>query len=105
MRAGLLRHRVTIKKPATGRDESGSPVNTFDLVCTVWANIGFATGRERWANEHTVNNYDAVVTIRYRTGLLENMIVDYEGRTLEIKSIIDPFMNKVELKLLCTNYD
>lgn len=104
MRAGKLKHRIVIKKPATGRDEAGAPNATPTLVAIVRAEVGFASGRERWANEHTVNNYDAVVTVRYRPGLLEDMLIEHEGRTLEIKNIIDPLMNKVELKLLCVDY-
>jgi len=104
MISGRLRHRITIKQPAITRDAVGAPVNTLTDIATVWANVGFASGRERWANEHTVNNYDAVVTIRYMPGITEDMQVHHDGRVLDIKAIIDPLGNKSELKLLCVDH-
>jgi SPP1 family predicted phage head-tail adaptor len=104
MRAGTLRHRVVIKQPSTARDAAGAPTETLTTIATIWANVGFASGRERWANEHTVNNYDAVVTIRYRSDLTEDMQVHHDGRVLDIKAIIDPFGNKSDLKLLCVDH-
>lgn len=104
MRAGRLRHRVIIKQPATTRDAVGAPTETLSTIATVWANVGIASGRERWANEHTVNNYDAVVTIRYRTDIAEDMRVIHDSRELDIKAIIDPTGLKAELKLLCVDH-
>lgn len=105
MRIGQLKHRVVIKQPDTGRNVStGEPVQTLTTVATRWAKVGFASGRERWANEHTINNYDAVVTIRYLADLSENMQVHHDGRVLDIKAIIDPTGNKTELKLLCVDH-
>ena len=105
MRAGLMRHRITIKQPSVGRDETtGDSIETYTDLSTVWANVGFASGRERWANEHTITNYDAVVSVRYLSTIKEDMQIHYDGRILEIKSIIDPLGNKAELKLLCVDH-
>lgn len=104
MRAGIMRHRITVKRPSTSRDSAGAPVETLTDVATMWANIGFASGRERWANEHTVNNYDAVVTIRYRADISEDMRIYHDSRELDIKAIIDPLGNKSELKLMCVDH-
>lgn len=103
--SGQRRHRITIKKPVTGADETtGEALQTLTDVATVWSKITFGSGREKWANDHTLNEYDAVITIRYRTDLLEDMQAHYGSDVFEIKSIIDPFMRKEELKLLCTRY-
>lgn len=104
MRAGRLRHRITIKQRASGRDASGAPVDTYTDVCTVWAFVSILTGKERWAGEHTLNNYDAGVTIRYRPDLTEDMQVHFEGRVLDIKNIIDPIGNKSDMILMCVDH-
>lgn len=104
MRAGLLRHRVIIKRPESGRDAAGAAIDVLVVVATIWANVGFASGRERWANEHVLNSYSAIVTVRYRADLREDMEIHYDGRVLDIKAIIDPFGNKAELKLMCTDH-
>ena len=99
-----MRHRIVIKQPAITRNATGAAEDDLTIIDTIWANVSIINGRERWANEHTLNEYDAAITIRYRSDLTEDMQAHHEGTVYEIKSIIDPFGNKSELKLLCTNY-
>jgi len=104
MRSGRLRHRVVIQQPDTGRDGAGGNLQTVSPVLTTRAHVAQATGREYWASEHTATDYDIVVSIRYRTGISENMQLVYDGNTYNIKSIIDPNGYKRELKILCVRH-
>lgn len=44
MRAGALNRRVTIQKRVQGQDDWGQPIDTWQDVATVWANIAGQTG-------------------------------------------------------------
>lgn len=46
MRAGRLRHRVTLQKPASGRLPSGQPANGWVDVTSVRAEVADVSGRE-----------------------------------------------------------
>lgn len=104
MRAGRLRHRITIRQRSTGKDAAGAPVDTWIDVATIWSRVEIVSGRERWASEHTANSYSAAISIRNRTDLKEDMRVIFGSRTLDIKAIIDPNGYGKELKLLCVDY-
>ena len=104
MRAGMLRHRVEIYSISIAPDATGAPTNSETLFNTLWARVNVSGGQERWTDASVINEYDAVITIRYRTDLTDSMRVKYDGNTYEIKSIIDPYGNKVDLKLMCKRY-
>lgn len=105
MRAGRLSHRITIKSLSSTRDTTGAPTETPVDVCTVWANVGYISGRERWANENVVNNYNVSVLIRARAGLAENMQVHHGDRVLDIKAILpEPNGLKSDMILLCVDH-
>lgn len=105
MRAGRLIHRVTIKDVGTTRDAAGAPDETLTDVCTIWSNISFISGNEKWANQHIANDYKVAVLIRPRTDLSENMQVFHGSRVYDIKSIM-PEANgrKDDMILLCVDH-
>ena len=39
MKAGTLNRRVTIQRRVPGQDEAGQPIDTWEDMATVWANI------------------------------------------------------------------
>jgi|GEM_PF-5701592 len=104
MRSGRLRHRAEIKQRATGRDEAGGAIQTPTLIASTRCHVGVSTGREYWANEHTATNYDAVVSMRFRTDLKEDMELHVNGKVYNVKAIIDPTGYKRELKVLCVRH-
>lgn len=81
MRAGELRHRVTIQK----RDDSGSAWNgtsTWHTYATVWANIEPIRGQEAEdsATKTEQSEITHLITMRYIRGVRTSMRISYEGR-------------------------
>ncbi len=106
MRAGRLKHRVIIKTPVeSGRDSAGVPIFNLVDIATVWASVGYISGRERWASTHVINNYQVSVLIRSRSDLKENMQVHHGDRILDIKAIL-PEANGIstDMVLLCVDH-
>ncbi len=101
MGAGKYNQRVTFQASTRTKDAAGSLVDIWANVATVWGSVKTITGRERWASEHTAHNYDVALLIRYRTDLTESMRTLYNGRTLEVATLIDVDDRRRELAVLC----
>lgn len=102
MRAGSLRHQITIKNPIAGQDGYGAPASGSGITfCNTRAAINSPRGRKFLeANQPQSENID-VVTTRYRPGIKPYMIVEFSGRTLEILYIVNPEERNRELHLMC----
>ena len=91
MRAGRLRHRVTIQRGTPGRDGFGTEVLAWSTVATVWAEVRSNSGHEQvQPNEQIFSNLTHQVTLRYRTGLSAKMRLLWNSRFLEIQSVREP---------------
>lgn len=104
MRAAKLRHRIAINSVSTAKDSAGAASKATTLLANCWADVNESGGSENWADQNVLTTYDAVVTIRYRDDLAESMQIDHQGKTFEIKAIIDPYGIKEQLKLMCKRY-
>jgi SPP1 family predicted phage head-tail adaptor len=103
MRAGTLRHRITIQeKPTpTPRNAHGEEVFTWSDVATVWAAKVDISGREFMEARREGVQISTRFVIRYRSGLKETMRVTHDSRTYEIRAVLDPEGRRRELHLLC----
>jgi SPP1 family predicted phage head-tail adaptor len=104
MRAGRLRHRITIQEfRVTGRNVIGGEVKDWVNVATVWAGIEPIRGREYLAADQPRAELTHRVPMRYRPGIVPTtMRVKYGSRVFDIKSVIDPDERHVDLELMCT---
>ena len=74
IRAGLLRHRVTIQQGAEGTaDAHGVPAITWTDVATVWARIEPVSGLEQVRGMKLQAETTHLVTMRYRTSCTHDM--------------------------------
>ena len=103
VRAGVLRHRVTIQTPKTEQDEWGQPVEGWsDVLTDLSAEVRDIRGREFWQQQQAPGgDVNTRVRIRYRTDLDRQMRVLHLGRVLAIEAIIDPDGKMTELHLMC----
>ncbi len=77
MRAGRMRHRVTLQSP-TGTQDTAGGVSGFTDVATVSAAIEPARGRERIAKDKFVDEVDTLIVIRWITGVLPTWRVKHD---------------------------
>lgn len=102
MRAGELRHRVTIQQKTITQDTYGAEVETWAAVTTVWAKIEDLSGREYFAAQQVPTaQVSTRVTIRWRADVKPEMRALANGRVLDIKAALDPDGRKRELQLMC----
>ena len=102
IRAGRLRHRVTIQGQTTAQDSYGEAVRTWADIASVWAEIAPIAGRELWAAQQTQATTTHRITLRYRSDLTQSCRLLFGTRIFGIDSIISPEEAGERLVVLCT---
>lgn len=100
MRAGLLRHRLTIQIPSKSRNDFGELIESWNDWATVWGSIEPNLGKRYFEAKQANSEVQGLIRIRYRTGLLPTMRVKYGDQIFKIISIVHPFEKKQELHIL-----
>lgn len=99
MRAGRLRHRVTIQQCTETQNSYGEAVKEWTDYATVWASVEPAKGREFWESQQVNAEITGTVVMRYLAGVKSKMRVLYDGRVFEILAVINPDERNRELQL------
>ena len=103
MRAGKLRHRISIERAIETQDSSyNEAVLQWVLFAEVSANIIPLSGRELIRAKQVELETDTEITIRYLDGLSPKMRIVYRGRFFEILNIINTEERNREIHLLCS---
>lgn len=90
MRAGELRHRITIQRQTVTRDGYGAEVPTWSTLATVWAKVVTTSGTEAIdAAQVASATLTHEVTIRWRSDVAPTMQILWGTRTLTIRAVID----------------
>lgn len=103
MKAGSLRHRVTIqsKDDSQSQDAYGSEAPTYTNWATVWAEIEPLTGREFLAAKQITAEVTTRIKIRYRSGILPEWRVMFGSIYYDILSVIHKEEREREIHLMC----
>lgn len=88
MKAGILKHRITIQSFATTNTGGVLSESWVDLATDLPAAIHYASGRE--FNAAAANQAEAATrfTVRWRNDLSETMRITHEGRNFNIVAIL-----------------
>ncbi len=101
---GQMDRPITILDPGDpeqNRNSDGSFPEPSVFLDGVYAKIEALSGRELYKSQQIVGEISHRVTIRYRDGLLNRMIIRFRGRNFQIQAIQDPDEKQVELRILC----
>jgi SPP1 family predicted phage head-tail adaptor len=105
MRAGGLRHRVTIQHFTSYRDAGGQPIKTWRDTATVWAQVTGINGRELVAAGAKMAEVSFRIWIRYRADVTSasRIIWQQKGHKAKAFSIVTaiPDAAFTRLELLC----
>ena len=101
MKAGGLRHRVTLESPTEVIDAVGGVTKTWAEYAEAWARRVPQGAAERLLGQQVVSTRNAAWSIRYRTDVLVTHRL-VEGSTIwDINGITDPDDRRRELILAC----
>ena len=92
MKAGSLRHRLTVRSKASESVNSyGENTTAYTTDQTVWAAIddmGGMTGRELLVARQILSEGDHIVRTRYRTGMTTaKQFVTHDSRVFDVESV------------------
>ena len=103
IRAGKLRHIITIQQPGTGRDACGGVLSTswVDFATNVRASVEPLQGREFFASVQQGAELTTRFRLRYLPGVRPDMRIIHQGRIYLISAPpIDCDMLHVELHIM-----
>lgn len=87
MRAGRLRHRITVQSVGSTYDDYGDLSDSWSTLASVWASISPISGRE----ETIASELSGVVThsilVRYRSGITAQNRIQFDSRVFQIESV------------------
>ncbi len=102
MRAGVLRHRITIQEDTGTINKVGQRTASWTTLATEWAQVEGLSGVERFAAQQVVAQLNYKITIRHRSDVNEtHRILLSNGEILDIQSVLDPDGRRRELQILC----
>lgn len=101
MRAGRLKHRVTLQSIVLDKDARGAVTKTPTTVATVWAGVEPLSGRAWFDAQRENSSVSVRIVMRYRADIDETWRIVHKGVTYEIGSIIDVDMRHSDLHLMC----
>ncbi|HQQ71754.1 MAG TPA: phage head closure protein [Alicycliphilus sp.] len=101
MKAGRLDQRVSIEQLVTIGDSWGGTVEAWAPLVTAWAAVEPLVGREYLAAQAAQSEVTAKIRMRYRPGITAQDRVIHDGKTYDIKSVIDVRSAGRELVLMC----
>lgn len=101
MKAGDLRHRVTIEEKSVVRDGYGGEEITWSTVATVWAAVEPLRGREFLEGHSLEAAVDTRIRIRYRSGLLPSMRVTWGSHAYDVQAVLEIQSKRREIHLMC----
>ena len=99
--AHRLRHRITIEQKTAGADAWGQPVETWETVAIVPAEVWPLSGREFVAAQAEQAGVTTRITIRYQAGIEPAMRITHGRKTYNIKAVLpDPTLRR-HITLMC----
>lgn len=101
MRAGELRHRVTIQRKAATQNASGEEVPTWADVATVWAAIEPLQGREFLEAQREGAELTTRIRMRHTVGIAPEMRATEGSHAWDILSVVNSEERDRELVLMC----
>ena len=101
MKAGAMRHKVTIEYRTLAADAYGGQTATWTTLDTVWADLESLSSIESWQDKQQTPTLTHKVTIRYRADLDPKMRIKFGSRYLNIAGIVNKEERNIELILMC----
>ena len=77
MRAGKLRHYITIETPTNTVDSNGDRTESWATFVNTWASIETGNGREFFAARQVMADLTHTIRLRYRINIEPQMRIKY----------------------------
>lgn len=99
MNPGQYRHQITFLQRATGQDNYGEPVDTWETFTTAWAAVNPLLGNEFFTALTTDSEVEVKFNTRYIPGITNDMRIQHGSEVYDILSAIN--VKSLNRELLC----
>lgn len=100
MRAGRLRHKLTIQTATRTQDGYGDPIQTWSTFASVWGSWEPLSGSELNIAQEQNSETSVRIIIRYLSGVTPKMRVALGSQTAEIVSVANKDGRNIEMELM-----
>ncbi len=100
MRAGKLRHQITIQQNTPARNGKGEEIDSWSTFATRYAAVIPLTGRELFNAQQRHAEAELRMELRYFSGVTTKMRVSWDSRLFDILHIANLDERDRELHLL-----
>ena len=107
MRAGTLRHRISVERRVASKDERGQPTESWATRAELWASVQQAGGREREGTLAAVAEATWTVTVRGSASLDLRTTdrIRFRGRLLDVLAPpVDAGGRGIKLVIACKEH-
>lgn len=103
LKAGKLRHPITILAPNPTRDSRGQSIQSWTAILSTWGSVEQLRGQSLILAQAKTSTAIAthLITTRANTLITETCRVQFGATLYSITSILDPDSRGREMKLLC----
>ena len=103
VRSGKLRHRMTVKRDTSsaGADQPNYETHLENVPCNVVETKGMEKHRGKQLEATTTH----AIEIRFTTAIRETDIIEYNGQTLNIESILNRMGRRRKLDIYCSSVE
>lgn len=101
MRAGQFNRRITLQRRTPGTGPIGQPINTWEVVATVWASVRHASGLETIKADALTSVVKASIRIRFREDVSAGMRVALAGVFYDIRAVLPDLVGRQYVDLVC----
>lgn len=95
-----FRRRLALQAPVLAPDDAGGSTASFVTVASLWAELRWLSGDERWRADRPEQAGRYEITLRWRAGIDAGMRLSGAGRSFNILSVGDPIGNRARLVCL-----
>ena len=104
MRAGRLRHKITIERQSATEDAHGERIDTWATLAIRWASVEPLNGKEFFASSGEQSQITTRIRLRYDSTLSDLAPPDrisFNSVIYNIESVINPNELNKDLILMC----
>lgn len=108
MRAGRLKHRITIQRRKEVIDAVGAKQIEWVDLLTVWAAVEPISGKENFDSNHYASETTIKITVRYQpclSGITAKHRIKHGDNLYNIEAIIPDASGRINQRLLCSSAD
>jgi len=101
IRAGRLRHRLTLQSKTESRDSYGASIIGWTTQRTVWGAIEPLSGRELFSQQQSQPEAQVKILIRYTESIDTTWRISHGGKYYDIVAVINHDESNKAITLLC----